>query len=58
MRDISLLARPVSMRWSGDGMWLACGLETGAFALVDMTDGRADIVAGFPSPVGQLLEPA
>lgn len=51
MRDISLSARPVSMRWSGDGIWLACGLETGGFALVSLADGRADIVTGFPSPV-------
>jgi hypothetical protein len=39
------------MRWSADGTWLACGLETGGFALVSVTDGRADIVGGFPSPV-------
>ena len=51
MRDVSLSARPVSIRWSGDGEWLACGLETGGFALVGMADGRAGIVAGFPSPV-------
>lgn len=50
-RDVSLSARPVSMRWSADGTWLACGLETGGFALVSVTDGRADIVGGFPSPV-------
>jgi WD40 repeat protein len=51
IRDISLPARPVSLRWSGDGTWLACGLETGGFALVSLADSRADIVAGFPSPV-------
>jgi WD40 repeat protein len=51
IREISLSARPVSIRWSGDGTWLACGLETGGFALVSMADGRADILAGFPSPV-------
>lgn len=51
MRDISLSARPVSMRWSGDGTWLACGLESGGFTLVGITDGRAEIVTGFPSPV-------
>ena len=51
IRDVSLSARPVSIRWSGDGTWLACGLETGGFALVSLADGRADIVAGFPSPV-------
>jgi WD40 repeat protein len=51
IRDVPLSTRPVSIRWSGDGTWLACGLETGGFALVSMTDGRADIVTGFPSPV-------
>lgn len=51
IREISLSARPVSIRWSGDGTWLACGLETGGFALVSLADGRVDIVAGFPSPV-------
>ncbi|WP_095197940.1 WD40 repeat domain-containing protein [Mesorhizobium carmichaelinearum] len=51
IRDIPLSARPVSVRWSRDGSWLACGLEAGGFALVSLADGRADIVAGFPSPV-------
>lgn len=51
IRDIPLSARPLSIRWSRDGTWLACGLETGGFALVSLADGRADVVAGFPSPV-------
>ena len=51
IRNIPLAARPVSIRWSRDGTWLACGLETGGFALVSLADGRAEIVAGFPSPV-------
>jgi len=51
IRDIPLAARPVSIRWSRDGTWLACGLETGGFALVSVADGRVDVVAGFPSPV-------
>ncbi|TPK93570.1 WD40 repeat domain-containing protein [Mesorhizobium sp. B2-4-12] len=51
IRESSLPARPVSIRWSGDGTWLACGLETGGFALVNLADGRSGIVAGFPSPV-------
>lgn len=51
IRDVPLSARPVSIRWSKDGTWLACGLETGGFALVSLADGRADVVAGFPSPV-------
>ncbi|RFB80515.1 WD40 repeat domain-containing protein [Methylovirgula sp. 4M-Z18] len=50
-REVSFAARPISIRWSGDGTWLACGLETGGFALVSMADGRTGIVAGFPSPV-------
>ncbi|RWP21198.1 MAG: WD40 repeat domain-containing protein [Mesorhizobium sp.] len=54
MREVSFSARPVSIRWSGDGTWLACGLETGGFALVSMTDDRCGIVAGFPSPVRTL----
>lgn len=51
MRDFAFPARPISIRWSSDGTWLACGLETGGIALVSMTDGRAEIVAGFPMPV-------
>jgi WD40 repeat protein len=51
MRDVSLSARPVSIRWSDDGAWLACGLETGGLALISLADDRAGLVAGFPSPV-------
>ncbi|UVC12809.1 WD40 repeat domain-containing protein [Mesorhizobium onobrychidis] len=51
IREVSFSARPVSIRWSGDGTWLACGLEAGGFALVSAADGRTDIVEGFPSPV-------
>ncbi|WP_192180152.1 WD40 repeat domain-containing protein [Mesorhizobium amorphae] len=51
IREISFPARPLSIHWSSDGTWLACGLETGGFALVSLADGRADIIAGFPSPV-------
>jgi WD40 repeat protein len=51
IRDVAFPARPVSIRWSSDGTWLACGLETGGFALVSLADGRTGIVAGFPSPV-------
>lgn len=54
IREVSFSARPVSIRWSGDGTWLACGLETGGFALVSMTDDRYGIVEGFPSPVRTL----
>ncbi|MEI9405818.1 WD40 repeat domain-containing protein [Mesorhizobium argentiipisi] len=49
--DFSFPARPTSIRWSGDGTWLACGLEAGGFALIGLADGLTDTVAGFPSPV-------
>ncbi|UCI09573.1 WD40 repeat domain-containing protein [Mesorhizobium sp. B1-1-8] len=49
--EFSLSARPTTVRWSGDGIWLACGLQTGGFALVSVADGRVGAVAGFPSPV-------
>lgn len=51
IRDFAFPARPTSIRWSGDGTWLACGLETGGFALVGMAEDRTSIIAGFPSPV-------
>ncbi|WP_292599287.1 WD40 repeat domain-containing protein [Mesorhizobium sp.] len=54
IRDVGFPAPPVSIRWSGDGTWLACGLETGGFALVSAADDRYGIVAGFPSPARTL----
>ncbi|TPK65539.1 WD40 repeat domain-containing protein [Mesorhizobium sp. B2-4-19] len=51
IRDFSFPARPTSIRWSGYGTWLACGLEAGGFALIGLADGLTDTVAGFPSPV-------
>ena len=57
---IPLPAPPISIGWSGDGAWLACGFETGGFALANMADGRTGIVPGFPTPVRTLCwsEPA
>ncbi|MBZ9841470.1 WD40 repeat domain-containing protein [Mesorhizobium sp. CA5] len=51
MRDFAFSAHPMSICWSGDGAWLACGLETGGLALVSASDDRTAIVAGFPSSV-------
>ncbi|MBZ9798454.1 WD40 repeat domain-containing protein [Mesorhizobium sp. ES1-4] len=51
IRDFSFPARPTSIRWSDDCAWLACGLETGGFALVSIADGLSGVVAGFPSQV-------
>lgn len=49
--EFSTPSRPASIRWSYDGSWLACGLETGGFGLVRLADGRSGVVGGFPSPV-------
>jgi WD40 repeat protein len=59
-REVPLAARPISIGWGGDGGWLACGLETGGFALINLADGRTGIVPGFPAPVRTLCwsEPA
>lgn len=51
IREFSTPSRPASIRWSYDGSWLACGLETGGFGLVRLVDGRSGVVGGFPSPV-------
>ena len=51
VRAIPLPTRPTSIRWSGDGTWLACGLETGGFAVVSLADDRTSTIAGFPTPV-------
>ena len=52
--EFSLPGHPTTIRWSGDGKWLACGLKAGGFALIGMADGRTGIVAEFPSPVRSL----
>ncbi|RWM05637.1 WD40 repeat domain-containing protein [Mesorhizobium sp.] len=51
IRDFSTPAGPRSLRWSVDGSWLACGLETGGFALASLAGGQSGVVGGFPSPV-------
>ncbi|MEI9406456.1 WD40 repeat domain-containing protein [Mesorhizobium argentiipisi] len=51
IRDFVFPARPISIRWSGDGTWLASGLETGGVALINLADGLSGVIAGFPSPV-------
>lgn len=53
-RQISLSARPISLIWSADDRWLACGLETGGFCLVDIVDGGDAMLSDFPGPVHAL----
>jgi len=49
--DFAFTGRPVSIRWSDQGPWLACALEAGGYGLIDLATGRSDTVAGFPAPV-------
>jgi WD40 repeat protein len=53
-RLATLPSRPLSLRWSVDGRWLACGLETGGLCLLDTTSGRMANLTDFPGPVGVL----
>ncbi|MDL2407467.1 hypothetical protein PY650_17700 [Rhizobium calliandrae] len=47
-------ARPLSLQWSFDGRWLACGLEMGGLRLLDTANGRMANLVDFPGPVGML----
>jgi WD40 repeat protein len=51
LRSIALPSRPLAIRWNHDGGWLACGLASGGFCLLDLTGDRSGIVADFPGPV-------
>ncbi|MGY5808962.1 WD40 repeat domain-containing protein [Rhizobium sp. LEGMi198b] len=53
-REIALSARPISLIWSADNRWLACGLETGGFCLVDIASGGDAILSDFPGPIRTL----
>ncbi len=48
---IALPARPTAVAWRAGGRWLACPLETGGFALVDLAAGTAAAIGGFPVAV-------
>jgi hypothetical protein len=50
-RDIFLPSVPASVQWSDDDSWLACGLQSGGFCLVDVAEDRSSIVTDFPGPV-------
>lgn len=54
VRDIALAARPVSLEWSPDGRWLACGLERSGLCLVDVTTNDSVMLGDFPGPVGRV----
>jgi WD40 repeat protein len=52
--DIALPSRPLSLRWSNDGKWLACGLETDGLCLVNVTTGENVMLRDFPGPIRTL----
>lgn len=54
LHEIQLSARPLSLTWSADGRWLACGLLSGGFCLIDTETGRHVMLGDFPGPVASL----
>lgn len=52
--EISLSDRPLSLQWSADGRWLACGLLSGGFCLVEIANGSGVMLTDFPAPVTAL----
>ncbi|MBL0373426.1 hypothetical protein JJB09_15430 [Rhizobium sp. KVB221] len=54
LHAIQLSARPLSLTWSADGRWLACGLLSGGFCLMDTETGRQVMLGDFPGPVASL----
>jgi WD40 repeat protein len=50
-REILLPSVPLSVQWSNDHNWLACGLQSGGLCLVDMVENQSSIVTDFPGPV-------
>lgn len=49
--EIPLPARPLSIRWSEDGLWLAMGLDGAGLCLVDLDASRHVVLGDFPAPV-------
>ncbi|SCB31958.1 WD40 repeat domain-containing protein [Rhizobium multihospitium] len=49
--EIPLSSRPLSLTWSGDGRWLALGIEGAGLCLVDVGSGRQVLLADFPGEV-------
>lgn len=49
--EIPLSSRPLSLTWSGDGRWLALGVEGVGLYLVDVGSGRQVLLGDFPGQV-------
>jgi WD40 repeat protein len=52
--EVSLSSSPLSLRWSTDGRWLGCGLQTGGLVLLNADTGHHVILSDFPGPVATL----
>jgi WD40 repeat protein len=52
--EVSLPSSPLSLKWSADGRWFGCGLETGGLVLVNAVTGDNVMLADFPGPVATL----
>lgn len=50
-QSIQLPARPLAIRWSGDGRWLACPLGRDGIGLVEVATKRTAVLRDFPVPV-------
>ncbi|MBP2236368.1 hypothetical protein J2Z31_002882 [Sinorhizobium kostiense] len=50
-QSIHLPARPIAIRWSGDGRWLACPLGRQGIGLVEVATKRTAVLHDFPVPV-------
>jgi hypothetical protein len=54
LADVALPSRPLTLAWSRDGRWLACGLLSGGFCLVARDTGDHVMVRDFPGAVRSL----
>ena len=54
IHEIALPAPPLSLQWSADGDWLACGLLRGGLYLIETTTGNTVTLADFPASVAAL----
>ena len=54
LQQVALSARPLSLQWSPDGQWLACGLLSDGFRLIEIASGRTVMLTDFPATVASL----
>jgi WD40 repeat protein len=54
-RDLPFAGDPLSVSWSPDGAWLACGFAEAGFELVRRADGARGPVLGYPTAVRSLV---